>query len=271
MTSPSPAGRITAYVLSLLLTLCGFLGVYLRHYLYCGILSVFIFGIGFALFLLLLIKDKTSRKTARIFSLTFHILFSVFLISFVIIEVPVIRDARKAVAREVITDEDIHMILVPGAGLIPHSEEPSLLYRIRLDRAAELYYNEPTLEIVVCGGQGDDEAAAEATAGQHYLYKKGLPESAVVAETESLDTAENFRNFRILFPEEEHIALVSNDFHIHRCTKLAERYGLDVIPFSVPTPKFFLRVNYFMREYVSLIIFAIESKGIIIDTSNFHI
>lgn len=271
MSSPLPPRRLFAYILSVILILIGAAGFFLRHYLFCGILSLFIFSIGFAWFILMILKDRAPKKVSRFFSILFHICFTIFLISFLIVEIPVVNNALKASTRDDTVSEEIGIILVPGAGLIHKSEKPSLLFALRLRKAEALYKEDESLKIVICGGQGDDEVIAEADAGRKYLLSRGLPAEAVIAETESLDTAENFQNFRTLFPYETLVALVTNDFHIYRCSLLARRYGLEVEAYSMPTPNFFLRVNYFMREYVSLIIFAIESQGIIIDTSNFHI
>lgn len=271
MFSSLPRRRRAAYTAAVLMMTVGTASFFLRHYLYCGILAIFLFGIGFAWAFLLILQDRAPRNTSRLFLHLFHILFVIFLLSFIYIEIPVIREGVAAAKRTQPPSEDIHVILVPGAGLLPGSETPSLLFRLRLERAEALYKEDTSRTIVICGGQGNDEIVAEATAGRNYLLKRGLPGEAVIAECESLDTAENFQNFRVLFPDERHVALVTNDFHVHRCSRLAERYGLEVTAYSMPTPQFFLRLNYFMREYISFLIFAVESQGFIIDTSNFHI
>ncbi len=65
--------------------------------------------------------------------------------------------------------------------------------------------------------------------------------------------------------------MVTNDFHVFRCSLLAKRYGLDPVCFSSPTPKVLLSLNYYAREFISLVIYLVESNGYIIDTSNFHL
>ena len=180
-----------------------------------------------------------------------------------------IGTAVKSIKRDTRLSDDIEHILVPGAGLI--GENPSYLYRLRLDEALTLYKENPGRVIVVLGGQGNDEVIPEAEAGKRYLVRKGVPEDHVVAECQSLDTAENLQNFKAMFPHARRAALVSNDFHVYRCSLLAKRNGIEVIPYAMVTDRLHLSLNYFAREYVSLVIYLIESNGTVIDTANFHL
>lgn len=253
----------------LAMTAVGLAGFFLRKFLYTGILALFLLGFGLALMALTFIRAKAGRRVWKAVSITFHSFFLLFLVSFLVAEGLVIGTAVKSVRQDTRLPDDVEYILVPGAGLM--GENPSYLYRLRLDEALTLYKENPGCTIVVLGGQGDDELLPEAEAGKRYLIRKGVPEGDVVAECRSLDTAENLQNFKAMFPGVERAALVSNDFHVYRCSLLAKRNGIEVIPYARVTGRVHLSLNYFAREYISLVIYLIESGGTIIDTANFHL
>jgi len=247
----------------------GVITLILRRYLYVGILSLILILLSLCYLFLTLIRCKAKPKTYRGILTAFHIIFSLVLVSFLITEGFVISAALSANRRDAALPEGVDTVLVAGAGL--NGNRPSLLYRLRLDRAKALADANPDCRIVICGGQGDDEVQSESVVGKAYLTEKGLSSERVFTEEESLDTAENIRNFTLLYPEETEIALVTNDFHAYRCGLLAERYGLRAVLYTSPTPKLNLVLNYFAREYISLIIARIEAWGITLDTANSHL
>lgn len=256
-------------LLGLGMTVLGLAGFFLRKFLYTGILALFVMGFGLALMILSLIWAKATPRVWKRVSIIFHSFFLLFLVSFLLAEGLVIGAAVKACRRDDTLPADISHILVPGAGLV--GEDPSYLYRLRLDEALSLYKENPGRTIVVLGGQGNDEIIPEAEAGKRYLIQCGVPEEDVIAECRSLDTAENLRNYKAMFPDAARAALVSNDFHIYRCSLLARRNGIEVIPYATATERIHLSLNYFAREYISLLIYLIEASGTVIDTANFHL
>ena len=264
--------RYTVWIVTgAVLLLAGIVTFFLRSVLYAGILSLIAAGAGSLILIHVLLETKAPPKLYRVLKWIFRPLLALILAAFLVVEGFVISAGISANRRGIPDDPDYSVVIIPGAGLIGKSDRPSLLYAIRLRKAAALYFAHPELTLVVCGGQGDDESVSEAEAGKNYLLSLGVPESAVSTETESLDTAENFANFTALFPGVRRCAVVTNDFHVFRCTLLAKRHGLDPVCFSSPTPKLFLSLNYYAREFISLAIYLVESNGYVIDTSNFHL
>ena len=260
-----------AVAAGIFLFVTGTVTFFLRSMLYAGILSLILAGAGALILIHVLLKKKAPPKLYRTLKWIFRPLFAVLLVAFLVVEGFVISAGVSANRREVPEDPDFSVVIVPGAGLIGKTDRPSLLYAIRLRKAAAMQRDNPDLRLVVCGGRGNDESVSEAEAGKNYLLSLGVPGDAVEVETESLDTAENFANFKALFPGVTRCAVVTNDFHVLRCSLLAKRNGLDPVCFSSPTPKVLLSLNYFAREFISLAIYLVESNGYIIDTSNFHL
>src|SRR5208337_694133 len=69
-------------------------------------------------------------------------------------------------------------------GAAEYDGKPSPVYRARLDHALELYHRGIAPLIVTLGGSGGDQFT-EGAVGREYLEGQGVPEEAIIAETES--------------------------------------------------------------------------------------
>src|ERR1700721_1050079 len=74
-------------------------------------------------------------------------------------------------------------------GAAEYDGQPSPVFRARLDHARELYNRGFAPLIIVLGGTGGDEYS-EGAVGRDYLMSFGIPESAIIAETQSRTTEE---------------------------------------------------------------------------------
>lgn len=116
-------------------------------------------------------------------------------------------------------------LVVLGAGLRPDGT-PSEALTYRLDAALGYLEANPRTRCVVSGGQGFGEVRAEADAMYDYLLEHGLDPARVTREDRSEDTAENIRNSAVLLAPGESVAIVTNDFHLFRALRIAERNGM---------------------------------------------
>ena len=117
-------------------------------------------------------------------------------------------------------------LVVLGAGLRPDGT-PSEALAFRLDAALDYLGDNPETTCVVSGGQGFGEVRPEADAMYDYLMEHGLEEGRVMREDRSTTTAENVRNSAALLPEGASVGVVTNDFHLYRALRIAEKNGLD--------------------------------------------
>lgn len=116
-------------------------------------------------------------------------------------------------------------LVVLGAGLRPDgTPSESLCYR--LDAAHDYLEANPDTLCVVSGGQGFGEVRTEADAMLDYLVDAGVPEDRIIQERESSTTAENIRFTRELLPAEATVGVVTNDFHLYRALRIAQKNGL---------------------------------------------
>lgn len=116
-------------------------------------------------------------------------------------------------------------LVVLGAGLRPDGS-PSETLRYRLDSALEYLGENPRTVCVVSGGQGAGETRPEADAMAEYLMAHGLDEGRIVREDRSTSTAENVRYSAELIPADATVGIVTNDFHLYRALRIAEKNGL---------------------------------------------
>ena len=117
----------------------------------------------------------------------------------------------------------------------------------RLDAAFDYLQSNPNTKVVVCGGQGSDESATEASVMADYLVKKGIDSSRVHLEDRSKRTAQQFVYANQVLPLGKTV-VVTNDFHILRSIMLAKRSGInDITGLSAP-----IAYNNFDKYYAMI-------------------
>lgn len=137
-------------------------------------------------------------------------------------------------------------ILILGAGLIKGGVGPVL--RRRLLGGLALYQRFPKAELIMSGGQGDDEPEPEAVAMHRFARQKGVPESAIRLETNSTNTATNLSEAKRFINSGDRVVLVTSDYHLLRSLLYARRQGVNCQGLAVHTPHFTFTCNAFIRE-----------------------
>lgn len=116
-------------------------------------------------------------------------------------------------------------IVVLGARLLRDRVAPG--YARRLQRAAALYRADPRRRILLVGGHTGG-SVSEAERGRGFLRGLGIPESDLFIEDQSLNTLDNLRHARQLFPQirERPFVLVTSRYHLARSEVLARGLAL---------------------------------------------
>jgi uncharacterized SAM-binding protein YcdF (DUF218 family) len=120
-------------------------------------------------------------------------------------------------------------IVVLGAA--QYDGTPSPVLAARLDHALELYNAGVAPTIVVTGGRQPGDRFTEATAAAAYLHAHGVPDDAILRETngrsswESLAAAGRFLEDR----GTTDVVLVSDPYHAARIDDIADEVGLDAV------------------------------------------
>lgn len=136
----------------------------------------------------------------------------------------VLRTARGAPPR---TSD---AVLVLGRSL--RRDQPTGVFRARLDHAAALFAQGWAPRVVIAGGLTGDARRSEAAAGEEYLLGRGVPAAAILREDRSRHTLEN-----LFFVREDwrrhgwrSLLLVSDPLHLARAAAYAEGLGMEVVP-----------------------------------------
>ena len=122
-------------------------------------------------------------------------------------------------------------------GAAEYDGRPSPVLRARLDHALELYERGlAPLVITLGGGYEADEQHSEGGVGENYLLAHGVPEAAIIAETESDNTEQSAQRLAVIARKNglRSIVVVSDGTHLFRIHAICEHDGLQV--FTSPRP-----------------------------------
>ncbi|SCB76148.1 Uncharacterized SAM-binding protein YcdF, DUF218 family [Gilliamella bombicola] len=119
-------------------------------------------------------------------------------------------------------------MVILGSQVVGTPAQAPLTLQTRLDVAVTYLHNNPNTKAIVCGGQGKDESATEASVMADYLIKKGIESSRVYIEDKSTRTAQQFLYANDILPLGKTV-VVTNDFHLLRSVMLAKRSGFEQI------------------------------------------
>jgi uncharacterized SAM-binding protein YcdF (DUF218 family) len=120
-------------------------------------------------------------------------------------------------------------------GAAEYDGRPSPVLRARLEQGLLLYRQGFAPLIITLGGSGDP-VHSEGGVGHDFLVAQGVPESRIIAETQSRTTAESARRLAAIAEANRlhTILAVSDGTHLFRIHQLCESYGLTV--YTSPRP-----------------------------------
>ena len=121
-------------------------------------------------------------------------------------------------------------------GAAEYDGHPSPVFRARLDHAESLYSRNIAPLIVTLGGDGGDQYS-EGAVGRDYLLGAGVPDSDIIAETESTSTDQSVRRLAVIARANDlrRIVVVSDATHLFRIHQICAANGLDVL--TSPRPR----------------------------------
>lgn len=124
-------------------------------------------------------------------------------------------------------------IVVLGAA--QYAGKPSPVLRARLDHALTLWNRHLASLLILTGGTGSGDTTSEAAVGRTYAKKHGVPDSAIIVESEGRTTSESMKAVAGMLEVRglQSALLVSDPFHMLRLRILARRFGFT--PYTSPT------------------------------------
>lgn len=142
-------------------------------------------------------------------------------------------------------------LIVLGAGL-KGTKVQSLLAQ-RIEKAIQIFNNNPDLIIIMSGGQGPDEDIAEGIAMVEYASQNGVPIHSMRMEVMSTNTHENIRNsLQLMEIPSAKIGIVTSYYHSLRAYFIARELGIDATVFGSQSSKSLLFVLLaYSRELIA--------------------
>lgn len=185
------------------------------------------------------------------------------LLSFVSMSLVVIGYSAWSIYAYGNTLSTLHSDAAIVLGAAAWGNQPSPVFRERINHAIDLYKAGYARKLIFTGGKGEDNEPAEAIVAQDYAMAKGIPATDILTETHSRTTLQNLYYAKQVAMERQltKFLIVSDPLHMKRSVLMARDMGLDA--YSSPTPttryrslksqlQFLARETYFYFVYLIL-------------------
>ncbi len=193
----------------------------------------------------LLMLREEEYKMCRVLAGLGRVLFSLFVVSFTLVQVFIIQRGMYDNA------EKADYVLVLGA-LVNPDGRPSAALAARCDTAKAFLDKHENAKAILCGAKGSNEPIAEAESMYKYLAEKGVDVKRLVMEAGSNNTIQNISNAKKLLDGNDVVAIVTSDYHLARARMLLKKAGLGDAGIPAPTPHPWQWVSVRCREYCSI-------------------
>ena len=131
-------------------------------------------------------------------------------------------------------DSRAHSRAIVVLGAAQYAGHPSPVLRARVDHAIGLWQRGFSGTMVFTGGIAPGDTTSEAAVARRYAIASGMPDSAILVETQSRNSSEALRGVATMLGDgPRDVILVSDPFHMLRLSILARRFGLQ--PRTSPT------------------------------------
>lgn len=150
-------------------------------------------------------------------------------------------------------------VIVLGAGV--WDNEPSPVFRERINHGIWLYQNGYVGKIIFTGGKGTGNIYSDSFIARKYAMRQGVPLEDILIEEQSSTTQQNI-DYASKIMERNHMktaVIVSDPLHMKRAMTMAKDYGLTAYSSPTPTSKyktlktkipFLIREVYFYIGYI---------------------
>lgn len=146
-------------------------------------------------------------------------------------------------------------------GAAAWGNQPSPVFRERLNHGIALYKAAEVKTLIFTGGKGDGDELAESIVGKQYAMEQGVEEADILTETQSRTTQQNLYYSQQVAKVHNlnRFLIVSDPLHMKRSLRMAREMGMDAYPSPTPTTRyrsvssqlqFLARESYFYLVYL---------------------
>ena len=189
-----------------------------------------------------------GRKWVKFLYGTLDLLIALVTLSFLLFAGFVISDIHEE------AEGGCDYVIILGARV--RDGKPSEILQKRIQAAYEYLQKNPEAKAVGTGGVADPEEISEGKCIADTLHEMGIPADRILYEERSETTVENMKFALETIPDHpEHIAVVSNGFHIFRAKYILSGFTEAQVD-GIAAPGGGVAVlHYIMREYI---VFAVD-------------
>ena len=132
-----------------------------------------------------------------------------------------------SVSRQAYIDETRPSEAIVVFGAAEYYGKPSPVFKARLDHALTLFQRGVAPLVITTGGSKDPKFS-EGAVGRDYLIAAGVPETSVIAETQSSDTSDSAERVAIILRKngKSTCVAVSDGYHMFRIKQMMARQGI---------------------------------------------
>lgn len=172
-----------------------------------------------------MLKKRANKKI--IFNILILLGLYVIYTTYSIISYSQVDDKRRC---------DVAMVL----GAATWDNEPSPVFRERINHGIWLYQNGYVNTLIFTGGKGEGKRFSESGIAKIYAIEQGVKEEDILIEEASSITQENIANGASLMQEHRlHGAIIVSDpLHMKRAMLMARDVGIDAYPSPTPTTRY---------------------------------
>jgi len=126
------------------------------------------------------------------------------------------------------SDEEHPADAIVVFGAAEYYGRPSPVLRARLDHGLDLYRQDLAPFIITTGGSGKDPRFSEGGVGHDYLEMRGVPDGALIEETQGGDTAQSAERVAVIMRANglRTCLAVSDAYHLFRVKHLMNEEGI---------------------------------------------
>lgn len=139
--------------------------------------------------------------------------------------------------------------LVLGTSKTTSDGQENLYFKYRMEAAARLF-NEGKVKSLILSGNNDSKYYNEPLDMERAMLKLGVPKSALQLDYAGYRTFDSVIRSKYLF-KQDHITIISQDFHNARALYIAQSEGLDAVSFAAQDVPAGYSLRTLVREYLA--------------------
>jgi len=139
--------------------------------------------------------------------------------------------------------------LVLGTSKTTYDGKENLYFKYRMEAAARLF-NEGKVKSLILSGNNDSKYYNEPLDMERAMLKLGVPKSALQLDYAGYRTFDSVIRSKYLF-KQDHITIISQDFHNARALYIAQSEGLDAVSFAAQDVPAGYSLRTLVREYLA--------------------